>query len=50
MRSVKTKGWKLKTTQEAAKCLKVIRVSDYTIENNQVIDIDTLCFDPWSEK
>lgn len=37
-----------KTTQEASKCLKVIRVSDYTIENYQVID--TLCFDPWSEK
>lgn len=31
---------------DTEKCLKVIRVSDYTIENSQVID--TLCLDPRS--
>ena len=32
------------TTKDTEKCLKVIRVSDYTIENNRVID--TLCVEP----
>ena len=36
-----------KPTQEENKCIKVIRVSDYTIENSQIID--TLYIQPYSE-